>query len=508
MNNSIEYLKSIDRETKPAHADDEWLLQGQLYDDRSRDDTIRRLHALGVGIKDNQRPLEIALLRRVVDRLAVVYDSPPTRWLVGGLERLTEESTDHVTMDRVLKRAQYDLAWKRIDRVRALHRQAIVRFYPSDTRGSVTLRVFEPFNVIREVDPSAADEIESDHQFALCLAKSGSKELWEHWTREGSVWRMHRTDQRGSIVSAPYAGSDGVNPYGELPVQIIYDELPQGRPWLSPRASRSAWSIAINAIANDLWSLVTHQAHSRIVTYTDDPSGVPSQTGHGGVSNFDRNDRFEIHTPNPKIGECGEVLKMFFRFASLVEDLPISEFDESKQVVTGAALQVQERALLARRESLVPLAWEDERAAFSKLRAVHNLHTQGLPGSKWTLPTLSEGLELEVEIADVAEPIDSAQLQDALFRDIAIGAASVIDYIQKRDGVSRASAVKTYHRVRLDSENFPAQTIVPHEGPKPAASEDPRENTAIAHEAEGQGFAERAKVASVVDAIDRVSRAS
>jgi hypothetical protein len=117
----LDGLKEIDSRTKPTNADSEWIGLHSFYDDVARTATIHRLKALGAGLSGNNHPLEVNLLRRIIDRLAVVYDRPPTRWLIDQLgSRMPEESPAHQAMVQVLARAQYDLAWRRVDKLRAL----------------------------------------------------------------------------------------------------------------------------------------------------------------------------------------------------------------------------------------------------------------------------------------------------------------------------------------------------------------------------------------------------
>ena len=501
----IGYLKGIDREHKPARADDDWLALKSYYDDQARERTIGDLATLGVGLAENDRPIEVLMVQRIVNRLAMVYSKPPVRWLKRNRRRLAESNAEHKAMVDVLMRAQYDLAWKRVDALRTLMRQVVIRFYPSDARGSVVMRIFEPYNVIREPDPSAGDMIENDRQFALLLAKTGQRETWEHWRREGERWRVQVVNQQGDkeelADDQPFGATDLVSPYPVLPVQIVYDELPQGRPWLPPRASRIANQRAVNAIANDLWSLITFQAHSREVIKTDDPASAPTVTGHGGKYKLERDDTYEMVTPNPKIRECQEVLDYLAMLWLLGEDMPLSDFDKSTQVLTGAALLVQERALNARREGQVPLALEDERLAWRKLRAIHNLHTAANRSGTWDLPALAEDTDLEVEIAEVTQPIDAEQLQNAMFRDISGGAASIIDYIQARDSVSRKVAIETYERVKEDMLAYPPGQLAPAPGPQTAAIGEDTEEPEMPTEREGA--AEMMGTASVVDGLQR-----
>ncbi len=494
-------LKDIDAALKPAGADDEWILQSQYYEDRSRIETQKRLRDLGVGLANNPRPIEVSLLRRVIDRLAVVYDQPPTRWLTtADASRLDETDPDHIAMVHVLERAQYDLAWRRVDKMRALMRQVVVRYFPSDPLQSVVLRPFEPFNVIREPSATAPDLIEEDHRFALLLSKSDNgAETWEYWEREHDVWAMAIVDESGAMLpDQPFAMGRSVqdmrqlaNPYAELPVQNVYDEYAGGRPWLSPRFSRTSFVESINAMSNDLWNLVVNQSHSDRFFKTDDPTRVPSKKGPGMAVAIPRDTDVMDLTPNPKITECQSVTDSMIKWFSVSEDLPIDEFI-NRQVVSGAALKASERALNARRDSQVLLLPNDERRAWDKFRAVHNVHSNG-----WGVGTLDESTTMEAQVGEMSSPVDMRELQEAGARGMALGSRSIIDVIMAETSSPRHTAVKIYERVTRDREQYPA----PGGAPQADLQEGPRMAGVTNEEAEMDDVAAEQGKASVVDAI-------
>ena len=264
-------------------------------------------------------------------------------------------------------------------------------------------------------------------------------------------------DMREDRSSAPQI-TDLVSPYGDLPVQLIYDEYPGGRPWLPPRGSRTSFVEAINAIANDLWALIVHQAHTDRFFKTDDTARVPSKKGPGMAAAIPSDTDVIDLQPNPKITESTNVLETFIKLWSVSEDLPVDEFLK-RQVTTGAALKASERALMARREAQALLAPDDERMAYRKLRAVHNTHagSEARPGT-WDLPILDDGLSLEVEIGDVNGPTDARELQESHARSMALGSKSTIDLIMAETGAARHVAVKIYERVGVDRDKYPAPT--------------------------------------------------
>lgn len=450
---TIAELVEYDRGLKPAGADEEWLRLNDYYNDNSRELTIEFNKTVGAGLEDAPRPLEISLLRRIVDRIAIVYAVPPTRRLLRDDEALPDEAPAMKALSRAYRRALMDVSFRRADRLRALFRQCVIRFYPSDAQRSVVMRVFEPYNVVRRPDASSSDQIETDHEFGLCLAKTPAGEVWEHWTRdpESGTWSMLVVNEKGEpMADQPFKLSGGANPYGLLPVLQIYDEIPHGRAWLAPRCSRSSWASAVNALVNNLWELVHDQAHDNIAFAMDDPNAAPTDTGPGSAWALERGDTVQRLSGNPKIAEAERVLTSLLATWCISEDLPANEFDRSKSIVTGVALMVQERGLNVRRRELVPLAELDERLAYERFTAIHNLHCMS-----WGLEPLATDVELLMQAGEIRPPRDPAELIENTLKEVALGTASPIDLIMRLHGCDRPTAIRMWRQAQDDLEAYP-----------------------------------------------------
>ena len=456
---AITTLRSWDIKHKPDDFDVEMMLAEVYYEDSSRKPTQDSLQRLGMGVKDNPRPIQIALMRRIIDRLATVYDRPATRWLVGGQgKRLSEESKDHKIMLAVQKRARYNLTWRKIDRLLALYRNLVVRVYASDAIGSVRISLFPPHRVMRKYAPHAADLMEEDSTFALQIDSAPGQERWEFWEKVEDGWFVtYRDSGKREMLGSPFEETGGICPYDELPVYQLYDDFSGGAAWLPPRMSRTAWVESLNLEANDLLALVRNEAHTETILRTRNTDNVPTKTGANVLHVMDREDSMEKLSNNPKIDACINVVDQFLMMASLSEDLPTTEFDRSKAIVTGAALRVASQALLARREGRLMLAQDDEVQLWRKVRAVHNLHTQSAQGTeladKWDLGLLGP-YDISVDFAPVNIPVDSAELHEGLARSIALGTKSLVDAVQEESNITREEAIKKIERVKVDNEKY------------------------------------------------------
>jgi len=472
----LDAVRDADRASKPSGADREWSELAAYYDDQSRGHTRRALQDLGMGLADNQLPIDVGpLLRQVVDRAATVYRRAPSRFLARDGERLAEDSPEHLAMLGVLERAQYDVAWRRIDRRRTLLGQDIVRLYPSDARGSVVLRSFGPHQVMRMTDPANGDLMDDDQAFVLQLS-GGSSELWYRHPDDGAWCAVWLSADGALLPRQPFLELDEYrSPYTRLPVQQVYSDYPGGQPWLPPSQSRQAYVRGISAVVNDILALVAFQAHSTRVYLRRDPNNrLPDATGPGVVIAVDADEDVRDLTPAPAITQAVGVAEMLLRLFSTSEYLPANEFDPSKQLVTGAAYRVQLQPLQDRREDQIPLVLPDERGMYDRLRAVHNVHAVA-----WGADILDTDVQLELEVPDLEAPTTETEAGNLAARQLAIGTASVIDLLQRESGCTRAEAIRRYERILGDLERYPSRLAgaAPDvTGPRPAASARPPDN--------------------------------
>lgn len=447
-------LFSHDKETKGPLFDLHASEILRLYDDSSFTDNAAYLRTLGVGKKNNPYPIQVSLLRYVIHRITTMYDRDPTRLLKSNTGR-TITGSEHNRMIEVIDRAQLNLAMGMVDKMRALVRQAFVRYYPIDSEKAVVTRVFTPDIVRRVPSRAAPDRVEEDVAIALKIGD----EQWECWYRDPSnssgerQWSMVWCDSHGTLLEEqPFADTNFISPYGAtLPISLIYDSYSGGRPWLKPRVSRLSWAHAVNLMGNELVELITEQAHSDKVYKTrSEDAPIPTKAGPGKIHQINIDDDLENLDQNPKIAECVDSSNFLVRMYLLSEDLNPNELGENHTPSTGAGLRVQERGLIARREAQIKLAARDERLAWEKIVALHNHHA-----TSWGAEPLNPERTMHVEIGDLDIPISPTDSLNSESRKMALGISSVIDAIMELENLSREQAIARYERVAEDNETYP-----------------------------------------------------
>ena len=160
----IAEIRKRDRAHRPGGEDhvETAVKLHQLYDDRSRALTLSTLQSLGIGDSTDKMPLEIAVLARVCAMQSVIYRMPPVRRLVRDGEEFADDAPEAMALAEAYSRAQLDVILADVERLKNLFRQVVVTLAESEAHGTTVLRVYEPYNVIRDLDPAAADTLEED----------------------------------------------------------------------------------------------------------------------------------------------------------------------------------------------------------------------------------------------------------------------------------------------------------------------------------------------------------
>lgn len=419
------------------------------YEDVSRGFTVAMLRQLGMGIATQSRPHEISLIRWVVDQLAVAYTSPPSRWIEREGKRLSENGSEHKRMLAILAESSYDEAWREIDRRRALWGQVFVRLYPVDAVRRVEMRVFGPHQVRRIPDPGAGSVVDADSRIALQLGP----EMWEVWEPDPTGCRCWWTNTGGTVLRTSPYGESGQTGLSKIPLQVIYDRYPAGRPYVYPRGHRLAAIERINALSNELLTMIRSQGHSQRVFKGVRPIDLPADRGPGVdlALQDPESDAMDL-TPSPKITESLEVLKHDIRMFLVSENLPPDALLESTQVLTGAALKQSMRGLLERRKTLAALAPASEREMYERFREIHNQYAV-----VWNRDMLPEG-QMVVELAPLEVPVDAREEAEVIARELGLGISSMVDAVMRTRNVPRHRAVEILEQIEADFERFQPRT--------------------------------------------------
>jgi len=219
----------------------------------------------------------------------------------------------------------------------------------------------------------------------------------------------------------------------------------------------------LNLHANDLSALTAAQLHALISVSTDAPAeSLPREMGPDVLLKIPRDAEMNVHPPQPAVNDGIANVELIIRLLVLSESLPLAEFDPNQRIDTGAAWLAQQQALLQRRKKHILQVPFDEQAIYDALEAVTNRHydlNRANPTNPWTINGPLPRGDISVTIAPPGAPRNATESADVATREIELGAASVIDYLQEKRHMTRAAAIREYERIQQDLQDYPISPI-------------------------------------------------
>jgi len=467
-------LIARDRLLKPGGQlfDDESINLTAIYRGQARELTRTWLRAMGQGDPDNRKPLQTKLLQRLVKTAAITWANAPTRRLLLDDVPLPDLSPEARLLERFYRPINSVL--KQADRWRTGLGQAAIYFSPDDRRGRPKARIYQPHNVARDPDDSDADDIGSDARLAFKVAHvDGRPEacIWHYWAQEDDGWHAWRVYESGELVTdedALYPG--GVVPWRVAPFVMLYDEDPEGHAWVPIDETRSAFSLGLNVSLNEIAYLLKQEAHSPVyASGVANSQDLPKRWGPGAFWGFEEAEaRVQSLGLNPKLLESIQISRHLLEIFAGGEGLPADYFLASRRYETGAAGQLRQQDLEARRQDQQQQAIETEERIFEIVREM-----AAASSTRWNVRPLPVDAEIEVELGRPFQSIDLGELQQTYAFDLSIGAASLVGYLQERHRLTRDQAIRRLARVEVERALYPLRenpaSLIG--GPRPAAGQ-------------------------------------
>lgn len=437
-------IKDAARKWLPVDAREEVEKQTLLWSGRGRHLVRDYLERLGMGIDRDPYPLQVGLLRYVVEQLAVAYRSPPTRYLRRNGVRVGDGDTAQTIAWETYERSQVDAMLRAVDLRRTLWRTCFVRLYASQVGQRVRLAIYPPTAVHREPDVGEPDELRADKRIAI-ERSDGSAELLE--PLGDGRWQVTIYDARGQ----PEEGQ--VEVYDELPLVPFFDGLPEA-PYLHPFEWRTEYVLKLALSANEVGAAVMYDVHPRgSLEKQPTPNGgpplsskPPMDVGPSQLAILDPGESLKFHQLQPQIAAISSATKETIELWFRAESLPTDSFRQS-QTVSALGLQTLSQPLRERRESLLPFVVESERRLFAAFRALHNAYAEA-----WGRPWIDDSAEVDVVVGDIDVPVEPAAQTQQLASDMSLRLLSPIEAMMTRWGISRAEAIR--RRMQVDEDFY------------------------------------------------------
>lgn len=485
-------LKAIDRESKGgAGLNKESELLTDLYRGQANNHVLSELQRRGAGDERVHRPVQTRLLNRMIREQAVTWRNNPLRALAGSAELLyPDDDPEAVAFARLYRDAAVNSSLRQADRWRCLLGQCAIYVSPRD-HATPGIRPYQPHLMMRDPSPSAADDMGSDRAVAFMVGygSEAKERIWHLWIKddEGTdgLWEAYRINEAGEIDTrrALYPDTEGKSGLQDPPFFMLYDEGPEGRPWIPIDQTRASYQIAHTVTVNEILYLLSQEAHTPLaISGLQNKKAAPNRWGPGDVWVFDDPEtRVEAFQLSPKLLESVTVDRHILEVWATGEGFPADHFLSTRVYESGARGKLRLQNLEDRRADQLESAYLTEHTLFRVLRE---------ESEAW-----GQEAVLHVELQKPEFPVDTAELQKSAAFDLKLGAMSLIDYLQDRFRCSREDALLRWARIRQDREAYPIEgevTLTEHDsgaitestgGRPPKAEGDPEASDTPAPEA-------------------------
>lgn len=371
----------------------------KFYRDRQADDLYELIRAKWAEPTDF-RLFQVNLVRKVVDKRAMVYRAAPFREFDGWNQDRGEEVYRDFGANLVLKKA---------NRLTKLMKTAMLQVAWNGDRPAVHVLTPNILDVEHAGDPEVPTRVIVTHP--------GEKEqdtTYSEWTA-GSYRRL---DYRGRTI--PVLGNpDGVNPYGALPFVPLFDYAPDDRFFLDGGDDLIEAQRAVNVALTNLWRALEWHSHGQAWV-----QGVPNEEaaiheiGPTRVLHLPGGATFNFASPETPVEDVLTAIEFLIKQTAIANDLPPTAFELEPKAESGTARLALTRDLLEAREDDLALWRRYEARLFEVIKVVAGTHA---PGS------IPAGAALRIDFGEVTESLDEGQRLEAYQRRLDMGLWSPVD---------------------------------------------------------------------------------
>lgn len=388
-------------------------------------DYIKEALALHFTDPDKLTPCFVNIVRKVINRLAMVYVQDARR-KVDGTDR------DNEIFQEIERGAWLGAKWKLANRYSKL--LGLVALRPVWRNGALDVDLVTP----DILDVTVGDSPEDQKSFMVThYPESGREDELTY-----SVWTpgaFKRLDYRGNtILNEP-------NPYGTIPYQTVWNRVPTDSYWTPGAADLVSLQEAFNEKLTDLLYVLRMQGFG--VGYVKGMKTELTNVDPGRFFNLPTDGELGYAKTNAPVTESLEVLDFLLKQAAVSNGLPASSLTTDPSEESGVAKVAGNIELEELRRDDIELFRAYERRLFRLIKTVWNHHN---PGRK-----ISEKAELMIDFYD-QKPTISADKQAATWDQLlTMGVISPVDIMLERNpDLSRDEAKVRLVEIQDENREF------------------------------------------------------
>ena len=386
------------------------------------------------------RPLQINIVRKIVNQLAMVYFKPAKR-TINGTER------DQELFNDIQKQATLDMTLKQASKYTKLLKTTLLR--PVWRNGTLEIDLLTPdiVDVVSGDSPRDLTKVMVTNWPDTGKAEDVTYSLWTPETFQRLDWRGN------AIESQP-------NPYGTLPFVPCWDSLPVDSFWVQGGKDLISAQDAINEKLTDLMYIIRQQGFGVgwIKSGDHGPTGmgaldtVQASPGSFVVLPTDPNAEIGFASPEAPIKEVWETIEAIIQQTAIANGLSAHSVTAKVNDESGVSKIVSNQELMEKRQDDIELWRRYETRLFDLIRTVWNVHN---PGKR-----ISDSAKLNVDFAEIQEPSREIEQSEKWQTLIDAGQASPVDWCMARNpDFSREQAVEYLKQVKNEGQEFNTPTI-------------------------------------------------
>lgn len=386
------------------------------------------------------RPLQINIVRKVIDNLAMVYFKPAKR-NIDGTER------DGQLFSDIAKDTALDMTLKQASKFTKLHKTALLRVVWRNGQLEIDILAPDIVDIVTGDSPKDLQKVMVTNWPDSGKAEDVTYSLW-------SADSFQLLDYRGNVIE------EQPNPYKALPFVPCWDSLPTDSFWVKGGGDLVSAQDAINEKLTDLMYIIRQQGFGvgYIKSGNHGPSGTaPLDTVKANPGSFvvlptDQNAEIGFVSPEAPIQEVWETIQAIIQQTAIANGLSAHSLTAQPVSESGISKIVSNNELMEKRQDDIDLWRRYEARLFEILKLVWNVHN---PGRKF-----SDKAELSIDFAEIKQPSQEIEQSEKWQTLIDAGQASPVDWAMARNpDFSREQAIEYLQQVKAEAVEFNTPAI-------------------------------------------------
>lgn len=368
----------------------------RYYQDRQSEDLLALIRQRW-SEPETFRLFCINIVRKIVNRKAMVYKTAPVRAFEGWDQDKGEALYRSISANAILKKA---------NRLTKLLKTTAIQVGWKGDRPSLAI-------VTPNILDAVADDPEAPNRIVVTYPGStASLTTYADWTASDFV----RRDWRGFAMFDP-GNADGVNPYRILPFVPLFDSSPDDAFFLPGGDDVIEAQRAINVALANLWRAIELQSHGQAWA-KGLAGGDMLRAGPDRTIALPTDGAFGFATPNTPIEDVLKAIEFLIKQTAVANNLAANVFDLDTKAESAAAKNVENRDLIEARQDDLDLWRVYESQLFEVLKRVVNTHRPN---------TIPEAASLSVDFGEIGEVLSERDRLEVYRRRLEMGLWSPVD---------------------------------------------------------------------------------